>query len=184
MKRLILALGILVFSTGMLRAQLFVDADATGNNDGSSWQNAYTNLDTALANFDVIFHNEIWVAAGTYKPGDGQNRNAYFNVIAPIYGGFAGNETNKNQRDLVANPTILSGDLNGNDNHSSTHPNTPDRSENSYTVVRLRSGGMYSLIVEGGNANASGGSFMNTDGGAVYVEGNGPLYHFGMRVPV
>ncbi|UTW63147.1 T9SS type A sorting domain-containing protein [bacterium SCSIO 12741] len=174
MKRLLLAMGLLICTSGYLQAQLFVDASATGNNDGSSWQNAFTNLDTALANYDVVFHNEIWIAAGTYKPGDGQNRNSSFNVNAPMYGGFAGTETNKNQRDLKANPTILSGDLSGNDNHASTHPNTQDRSDNSYTVVKLVGGGLYSLIIEGGNANASGGSHMSTNGGAVYAEGSGP----------
>ena len=117
MKKLLLS-TVLLFTAIILNAQtMYVDIDATGNNDGTSWANAFTNLDTALANWDIVlWGGEIWVAEGTYKPGDGISRTAAFNVKSNMFGGFNGTETNRGDRDIAANPTILSGDLLGNDN--------------------------------------------------------------------
>ena len=70
----------------------YVKSDASGKNDGSSWENAFTDLQSALGSSDCP---EIWVATGTYKPTSGTDRTASFvlkNGVA-IYGGFAGTET-------------------------------------------------------------------------------------------
>jgi len=62
---------LLLIST--LQAQVtYVDASASGLNDGSSWENAFTLLDDALDKFNgttIVTEEEIWVAGGTYKPG-------------------------------------------------------------------------------------------------------------------
>ena len=50
-----------------LTAQIFVNASATGANDGSSWSDAYTDLQSALGQASP--GDEIWVAAGVYNPG-------------------------------------------------------------------------------------------------------------------
>ncbi|RMH10848.1 MAG: hypothetical protein D6698_17240, partial [Gammaproteobacteria bacterium] len=68
---------------------LYVNAAATGVNNGTSWTDAYTDLQDAL-NSTCTGITEIWVAAGTYKPTSGTDRSVSFvmkNNLA-IYGGF------------------------------------------------------------------------------------------------
>ncbi len=107
---------------------IFVNDDASGANDGSSWTDAYTSLQDALAVAGNA-SRDIWVAAGTYLPDrDAANptgtcvpgpcdRTATFQLLngVAIYGGFAGSETMLSQRDPEVNVTILSGDLSGDD---------------------------------------------------------------------
>ena len=98
---------------------LFVDAAATGANHGSSWMNAFVDLQSAL---DVAQSgDEIWVAHGRYMPSrrtiPDDPRSATFGLIAGValFGGFAGGETARAQADPFMNETILSGDFNGDD---------------------------------------------------------------------
>ncbi|MHC4110764.1 MAG: hypothetical protein ACYSUY_06800, partial [Planctomycetota bacterium] len=115
---------------------IFVDANAPGNDDGSSWEDAYNFLQDALndanSSGDV---NEIRVAQGIYTPdsnaanpnGSG-DRTATFQILngVELYGGFpGGGDPNMNDRDPNVYEAILSGDI-----------NTPgDTSDNSYHVV-------------------------------------------------
>ena len=133
---------------GWSQTVIYVKADATGSNNGSSWTNAFTNLQDALTAADA--GTEIWVASGTYTPSTNPtDRNATFqlkNGVA-IYGGFAGTETDRDQRDWSANLSVLSGDINGSGNLTG----------NSFTVV-TGSGTNDSAMLDGftitaGNAN-------------------------------
>jgi hypothetical protein len=94
----------------------YVKRDANGANDGSSWENAYTDLHSALAHTTSEYGLEVWVARGTYKPS-ASDPDVYFQAWGGVAltGGFAGFETSPDERDLAANRTILSGDLNGDD---------------------------------------------------------------------
>ncbi len=145
---------------------IYVKPNAAGANNGTSWANAYKNLQVALA--AATPGNQLWVAAGTYYPTNGFNRSLYFRLRTGIalYGGFAGNETLLSQRKPAVHLTILSGNIG--DPGTST--------DNSYHVVY--GGGDSSAILDGfriigGNADASTG--FNTQGGGLYTFGSPTL---------
>jgi len=53
---------------------IYVDADASGTDDGQSWADAYTDLQAALSEARGLAPTEnihIWVANGVYRPTDG-----------------------------------------------------------------------------------------------------------------
>ncbi|HEX7757137.1 MAG TPA: hypothetical protein VF421_17425, partial [Niabella sp.] len=76
---------------------IYVDASATGANDGASWSSAYKSLSSALdaANANAAI-TQIWVAKGTYYPSASNNRDAFFDIKRNnlrLFGGFSGTET-------------------------------------------------------------------------------------------
>ncbi|MHC4697392.1 MAG: right-handed parallel beta-helix repeat-containing protein, partial [Planctomycetota bacterium] len=99
---------------------VFVDGTASGENDGSSWADAFNDLQDALDT--VLPGDEIWVAEGIYKPDEGLSqtpgdRLASF-AIAPgveLYGGFPLGGGTFEERDPVLYQTVLSGDIDEND---------------------------------------------------------------------
>ena len=101
---------------------IYVNDNATGDNNGSSWTDAFTKLQDALA--AAVAGDQIWVAGGVYYPdeGTGKLNNSTSNTFqlkngVALYGGFGGNETNLSQRnfDPNINATVLSGDITQND---------------------------------------------------------------------
>ncbi len=153
--------GVVLSATAIADAQvtIYVDPNAPGPNNGESWCGAFTDFQTALQvaqdNLDLV--TEIRVSAGTYTPaGPGGMRTTSF--ILPtrdvaMLGGFAGCASDDpDERNLSAYPTILSGDLNGDDFTGG------DISENSYHVVFAGDTASTVLldgfIIEGGHANS------------------------------
>lgn len=116
MKHLLLFTCLLLSGLG-LQAQVYVDIDATGANDGTSWADAYTSPDSAFAN--APNGSEIWVAEGTYtistNPTTGAPISFFIDSDVDVIGGFNGTETSAGQSDPVAFETIFSGDVLGND---------------------------------------------------------------------
>ena len=131
----------LFLQTLLLPAQntIFVNQNVQGGQqNGITWADAFPNLQQALAIAKT--DDAIWVAKGTYNPTASTNRNISFQLISGtrLYGGFDGSETILQQRDIIANPTVLSGEIGD--------PNL--RSDNSYHVVRGK-GLANSTIVDG-----------------------------------
>ncbi len=103
---------------------IYVNQSAAGTNDGTSWTDAFLDLHDALDEAAIECIDvpcEIWVAAGTYKPDRGTlDRSLSYTMMnnVALYGGFAGTEESREQRDWQANQTILQGDLLENDDLS------------------------------------------------------------------
>ena len=153
---------------------IYVKANASGADDGTSWSDAFPDLQAALASADS--GDQIWVEEGVYTPGS--TRSSTFQMVDEVnlYGGFAGDEADLDQRNLDENTTILSGDLEQNDgDHRLAN------GENAYHVVT----GAGNFILDGftitaGNADThpdtSGGGIFNFDTSATirncYITGN------------
>ncbi len=137
---------------------VYVKESAAGLNDGSSWANAYTDLQKAIHN---TCSDTIKIAAGTYKPALLSRDSSFFiNRGMVIWGGYpnSGNP-NDNDRNADINPSILSGDIgilsDSTDNtHSVLNINCTD------TIVNLQG-----LTIRDGNNNL----FLNNGGGGIYA---------------
>jgi parallel beta-helix repeat protein len=96
---------------------IYVDKDATGCNNGTSWNNAYIDLQDALTNAANCSPGvtEIRVAEGTYKPTTNVlDASATFQLVngVAVKGGYAGVGTpDPDARDIEAYPTILTGNI-------------------------------------------------------------------------
>ncbi len=154
--RLMLAL-VAVASAAEAQTVLHVNAAAPPGGDGQTWGTALNDLTLALA--AAAPGTQVWVADGTYTPAPaGGERTATFWLPSgvEVYGGFAGNESALEQRDPAANRSVLSGDLNGDDDGAK------NRSDNAYHVVTVANGSatLDGLVIVGGQADgdASGQS--------------------------
>jgi len=104
---------------------IYVDEDANGFNNGTSWDDAYNYLQDAFtgarnSGATVI---AIWVAAGTYKPvwdtgDDNSYKNESFELVENVgvfghFGGVGTYETSTSQRNFADanNETILEGQI-------------------------------------------------------------------------
>ncbi|MHC4752483.1 MAG: right-handed parallel beta-helix repeat-containing protein [Planctomycetota bacterium] len=171
--------------TSAVGKTIYVEKNATGANDGSSWADAYNFLQDALADAKSAEKPiEVWVTEGTYTPdsnsvdpnGTGK-REATFGLIngVSIYGGFPSGGTEFEKRDPNLNETILSGDLDGDDvtvNDPCDLLNEPSRAENSYHVVTGEDVNeiavLDGLTIKAGNAN--GPSYYSQQrGGGIYI---------------
>ncbi|QIE59018.1 HYR domain-containing protein [Rasiella rasia] len=144
---------------------VYVDQNATGANDGSSWANALTDIqDAIIAINDCPALDTIYIAEGTYLPTATTDRTISFEIPGntDVYGGFSPSNgaIDLATRDFNTYPTILSGDI-----------GVPATSaDNSYHVVSMVSAGTTILLdglrVVDGNANGGG---TNDLGGGIYA---------------
>lgn len=118
-------IGAYEFQQMLLTRIRYVKSVATGTGDGSSWENASGNLqnmiDELAKNNPQNLPGEVWVAAGTYVPQvqviSGTTYSASFLMRdgISVYGGFAGDESSKQEREVgkmpwnFVNKTILEG---------------------------------------------------------------------------
>ena len=154
---------------------IYVDSSSTGLNNGSSWANAYTNLDSALLHNDLTT-DTIKVAKGTYKPSllppgvasaNPRDLSFYLSLRVTLVGGYP---SGGGDLDPKTNYTVLSGDIGIDGNNV----------DNAYHVLLLSGAGatLYGITIEKGNANGGGtvtiGSAIvpRREGGGIYIADN------------
>jgi hypothetical protein len=167
------------------QAQIYVDAAATsGANNGTSWSDTYTDLQPALD--AATTGTEIRVAAGTYKPtaaadgstDDDRNKAFHFDKDLVLKGSY--NPATDTQD--FTNPSILSGDFNGDDviTGSGSTLSITGNSENAYhvliTVDLTTATQIEGVLITGGHANGSGSS-ISYSGQNFYHDSGGGMYH-------
>lgn len=174
-RRMLLAcsLGLLVCPSGLAAggdgpaSVLYVDDDAPPGGNGSSWDAAFMFVQDALSAANGP--TEIRVAGGVYQPdrstanptGTG-DRLATFLLVdhVALVGGYAGlaldDPNARDTRDPDLYPSILSGDLLGNDN-GAPMPGSSSRADNAYHVIESWNNTDATLVdgfvISGGHAN-------------------------------
>lgn len=85
---------------------IYVDCNATGMNNGTSWRDAFQRIQDAIKNVSQVARNktvEIWVARGPYY-----EHNILVKTGIHLYGGFRGDELSREERQNPwNNPTII-----------------------------------------------------------------------------
>jgi len=158
----VLMLLITMFGTTMAQAEPVVYRIAPNGISafpcGADWTYP-CDLQYALTNI-VSSGSELWVMQGVYKPGFDRDSAFILKNGVEIYGGFAGTETLRTERNPITNITILSGDIG----------TIGDNSDNSYHVVVGSNTDNTALLdgftVKDGNAN--GGTLETMKGGGMY----------------
>lgn len=117
--------------------QVYVDLNAHGSNNGTSWSNAYTTLQEALAAVSGNSPETILMAAGTYNPGSSATSTYTLPNDLEIIGGQHG-----------SGPTILSG-INSKNTSILTATNDTDILDN--------------LTISGANTSSAGGGLSMTN---------------------
>jgi predicted outer membrane repeat protein len=150
-----------------LFSTIYVDGGVVNpTHDGIGWATAYTDLQQALS--VAVSGDRIDLAHGTYKPTATTDRTISFNLKSGVglYGGYAGyGAPNPDARDVVANATVLSGDI-------GTIGTTSD---NAYHVVS-GAGVDSASVLDGVTITAGDANWPNTaspyaHGGGIYLAG-------------
>jgi len=147
-------------------ATIFVNCNATGANNGTSWTDAYTSLQSAIS--AAVSGDEIWVAACTYTPGTPRPNSIVMKEGVEIYGGFAGGETSLTQRNWLTNITILSGDIGAKGNNSDNNYHVVNNTDNGLTAAAVLDG----FTIRDGNCAGDGDT--NRAGAGMYNKNSSP----------
>ena len=154
-------------------ATYYVVPNGAGSKNGTSWANAYADVQAAIDSAYNAGGGEVWIAKGTYKHG---SEMIMKNNVA-IYGGFAGTETSKDQR-VSGNNTILDGESKHRvfyNNYSSSNKLTNSAKldnvtiQNGYIDSNRSGAGMYNNYASPEITNCIfSGNSASDDGGGMY----------------
>jgi len=155
-----------IYNTGT--QPIYVGPSGTSSaNTGTSWADAFIDLQAAI-DFSSTCHNpEIWLREGVYSPTEARSNSAddrdkTFHIERPlkIYGGFEGSEDKLDERNIMEHPSVLSGIINGG-------------SDTVYTVVSMSGSNINEQWVLDGlniqNGKSKGTGFSNVNGGGLDI---------------
>ncbi|NOY82108.1 MAG: hypothetical protein GXP31_14015, partial [Kiritimatiellaeota bacterium] len=174
----------------------YVRIGGAGTRDGTSWDNAFADLQSALQ--QATAGDEVWVTTGVYLP-DPVDPLATFDIPAGVrlYGGFRGDEESRKDRESGGEAeTVLSGDVGvaGDATDNSLHVVTANDGavldgvviENGYaTIARSRgatspAGMGAGLVATSGTIEVRNCRFRNNyaeiNGAAVHISGTGARF--------
>lgn len=106
----LLAALLAAFCAPMALAQtvIFVNAANTAPvQDGTSWATAFTEIQDGIEAARQSFGGEVWVAAGSYGEARANAGSLRLRAGVDLFGGFAGGEAVRDQRDPDANVTVI-----------------------------------------------------------------------------
>ena len=149
-------------------AHVYVRAGAPQGGDGASWATALPSLQAAIDRVAQTRGGEVWVAQGTYSPGNDRDATFQLRSGVAVYGGFAGTESRLEERDVQRNVTTLSGEI---DSPGSA-------TDHCYHVVTGADNALLDgFLITGGDAREGGPGMSGPPGG-------GPLGGFGGEPPM
>ena len=141
---------------------VYVDQAATGADDGTSWANAFTDIqsaiDEAALSATQSTPNQVWVKAGTYYPTSTMDVAISISLKnnVELIGGFAGTESTISQRDFRAHITTLSGNIG----------NSVDSLDNSDVIISVASDIADRVLIDGFHLEGAYGTAIQS--GAIY----------------
>jgi len=172
---LFLGLGFLVVSPAR-SATVYVDQSANLAGTGDSWPTAYRHLQDALLDPTLTYGDQIYLAAGTYRPDRDEagrvtpaRRTETFRLVSGValYGGFPPGGGDFSQRDPNRYQTVFSGDIGQLDNHT----------DNTYHVLTGSAADPNTLLdgvaVTLGNAD---GPFPHSCGAGLFIDRGDPTF--------
>lgn len=150
-------------------AVFYVTPLGAGAKAGISWANAFSEAEFRNALMAAPAGSEFWVAKGRYRPST-TDKTKFFPMKLGVgmYGGFAGTETARDQRNWKTNVTVLTGDLSLNDTvdtdgitRVSSHIAVP----NSVNVIRAQvcdaATVLDGFVITAGDSDTNGGGIIN-----------------------
>jgi len=141
---------------------IYVDLNAAGSNDGSTWTNAYKSLPTAIS--AASSGKLIYVAQGTYYAGNTSAQSLSIPSGVTIYGGFkSGDKFSDRDSTLITKKVIFSGNF------------QQDADSTNNTITFLKQTSATNVSINGiifehmFNAGVNGGVLSNTTSNTSFV---------------
>ena len=153
----------------------YVDSLAPAGGDGTTWSEAYQYVQDGVA--AATLGDEVWVKTGTYYRRGTDTTLLGLKAGVAVYGGFAGYESVRGNRDWVNNVTTL----NGQGGVYNVVAGAANASLDGFTVTggtdNTRDGGGLNSSVTGLEiANCSFTNNVSDDGGAVHLSGGSTTF--------